>query len=43
MENYEKVIQKQNEFKISAPTWIDGSCSASDIQDYFEYILKQHG
>ena len=20
-----------------------GSCSASDIQDYFEYILKKHG
>ena len=32
--------------KISAPTWneelelSDGSCSISDIQDYFEYILK---
>ena len=21
----------------------DGSCSISDIQDYFEYILKKHG
>ena len=38
-----------NQFKISAPTWNDkfelpdGSFSVSDIQDYFEYILKQHG
>ena len=37
-----------NKFKISAPTWNDklelpdGSYSASDIQDYFEYILKKH-
>ena len=35
-----------NKFKISAPTWndeielTDGSYSISDIQDYFEYILK---
>ena len=35
-----------NKFKISAPTWRgefklpDGSYSISDIQDYFEYILK---
>ena len=35
-----------NKFKISAPTWNDefelpdGSYSVSDIQDYFEYILK---
>ena len=38
-----------NEFKISAQTWNDkfelpdGSNSASDIQDYFEYILKNRG
>ena len=38
-----------NKFKISAPTWNDefelpdGSYSISDIQDYFEYILKKHG
>ena len=38
-----------NEFKISAPTWNDkfelpdGSYSASDIQEYLEYILKKHG
>ena len=36
-----------NKFKISAPTWNDkvelpdGSCSVSDIQDYFEYIFKK--
>ena len=35
-------------FKISAPTWNeefelpDGSYSISDMQDYFEYILKKH-
>ena len=35
-----------NKYKISAPTWNDkfelpdGSYSVSDIQDYFEYILK---
>ena len=34
---------------ISAPTWNDkfelpdGSHSVSNIQDYFEYILKMHG
>ena len=34
---------------ISAPTWNedfelpDGSYSISDMQDYFEYILKNHG
>ena len=37
---------KNNKFKISAPTQNeefelpDGSYSISDIQDYFEYILK---
>ena len=37
-----------NIFKISAPTWNDefdlpdGSYSVSDIQDYFEYIIKEH-
>ena len=37
-----------NKSKISAPTWSeefelpDGSYSISDIQDYFEYILKKH-
>ena len=38
-----------NKFKISAPTWNDefklpdGSYSVSDNQDYFKYILKNHG
>ena len=37
-----------NKFKISAPTWSDefklpdGSYSISDIQAYFEYILKKY-
>ena len=37
-----------NKFKISAPTWndtfdlLDGSYSTSDIQDYFEFIIKKH-
>ena len=39
-----KKSQKNNKFKILAPTWNqefeirDGSYSVSDIQDYFEYI-----
>ena len=43
-----KSLYKNNKFKISAPTWSDdfelpdGSYSISDIQDYFEYILKKH-
>ena len=38
---------KNNKFKISAPTWNDtfdlpdGSYSISDIQDYFEFIIKK--
>ena len=37
-----------NRFKISAPTWNDtfdlpdGSYLISDIQDYFEFIIKKH-
>ena len=37
-----------NKFKISAPTWNDtfelpdGSYSVSDIEDYFEFIIKKH-
>ena len=37
-----------NKFKIFAPTWNDefnfpnGSYSVSDIEDYFEYIIKKH-
>ena len=43
-----KSSYNKNKFKISAPTWSeefelpDGSYSVSDIQDYFEYILKKH-
>ena len=39
---------KNNKFKISARTWNDafdlpdGSYSVSDIQDYFEFIIKKH-
>ena len=39
---------KNNKFKIFAPPWNDefnmpdGSYSVSDIQDYFEYIIKKH-
>ena len=38
-----------DKFKISAPRWNDkfdlpvGSYSISNIQDYFEYILRKHG
>ena len=44
-----KSSYNNNKFKISAPTWNDkfelpdGSYSVSDIQDYFEYILKRIG
>ena len=43
-----KSSYNNNKFKISAPRWSDkfelpdGSCSISDIQYYFEYILKKH-
>ena len=43
-----KSSYNNNKFKISAPTWTEkfelpnGSYSVSDIQDYFEYILKKH-
>ena len=43
-----KSIYKNNKFKISAPTWNetfdlpDGSYNISEIQDYFEYIIKKH-
>ena len=43
-----KSSYNNNKFKISAPIWSeefklpDGSYSVSDIQDYFEYILKKH-
>ena len=44
-----KDTYNNNKLKISAPTWNeefklpDGSYSVSDIQDYFEYIMKKHG
>ena len=44
-----KSSYNNNKFKMLAPTWNeefalpDGSYSISDIQDYFEYILKKHG
>ena len=44
-----KSSYNNNKSKISAPTWNnefelpDWSYSISDIQDYFEYILKKHG
>ena len=43
-----KSSYNNNKFKISAPTWSeefkfpDVSYSISDIQDFFEYILKKH-
>ena len=43
-----KPVCNNNKFKISAPTWNDefhlpdGSYSVSDIEDYFEYIIKKH-
>ena len=43
-----KSSYSNNKLKISAPTWSeqfelpDGSYSVSNIQDYFEYILKKH-
>ena len=42
-----KSVYKNNKLKISAPTWNDefdlpdGSYSISDIQDYFEFIIKK--
>ena len=42
-----KSAYNNNKFKISAPTWNDefdlpdGSYSVSDIQDYFEFIIKK--
>ena len=43
-----KSSYSNNKLKIPAPTWsdefelLDGSYSISDIQDYFEYILKKN-
>ena len=43
-----KSTYSNNKYKISAPTWNDtfdlpdGFYSISDIQDYFEFIIKKH-
>ena len=43
-----KSVYNNNKFKIYPPTWNDefglpdGSYSISDIQDYFEFIIKKH-
>ena len=43
-----KSAHSNNKFKISAPTrndefyFPDGSYSISDIQDYFEFLIKKH-
>ena len=34
---------KNNKFKVSLNELPDESYSVSDIQDYFEYTLKNHG
>ena len=47
MEKHKKLINN-NKYKISAPRWSDefelpdGSYLISDIQDYFDYLLKKH-
>ena len=44
-----KNTYNNNKFKISSPTWNDefelpdGSYAISNIQDYFEFILKKYG
>ena len=46
-EKYKKSY-KNIKFEISPPTWIeknelpDGSCSVSDIQDYFDHIINKN-
>ena len=43
-----KKSYKNNKFEISGPTWNekfelpDGSCSVTDIEDDFGYIIKKH-
>ena len=45
---WKNIKPKYNKFKIYAPTWNDtfdlpdGSYSISDIQDYFECMIKKH-
>ena len=46
--NIKKKLYKNNKLKISVPTWNkefelhNVSYSVSDIQNYFEYIIKKH-
>ena len=49
IQSYHQIIlYRNNKFKISSATWndkfelADGSYSASDIQDYFENIIKKY-
>ena len=48
LKNIKSSYNNNDKFKTSAPTWNDefqlpdGLYSVSDIQDYFEYILKKH-
>ena len=43
-----KMSYKNNNFEVSPPTWNeefklpDELCSVSDIQEYFDYIIKKH-
>ena len=43
-----KSAYNSNKFKISTPTWNDefdlpdGSYSITNIQDYFEFIIRKH-
>ena len=43
-----KKSHKNNKFKIAAPRWYeklelsDGSCSVSDIKNYFAYTIKKY-
>ena len=43
-----KSAYNNNKFKISTPTWNDefdlpdGSYSITNIQDYFEFIIRKH-
>ena len=47
---WKNIISEYNDntSKLSAPTWndtfdlLDGSYSISDIQDYFQFIIKKH-
>ena len=40
MRKCKKKLYKNSKFKISAPTWTDGSISRSKY--YFDFIIKNH-